>query len=113
MKDSYTQPEKLWISDKTKIKFTLFGVLAICATIVGSTWAARGYLEDFRGGIYTQFSELKASQDKMTAALNYKWTVGQMEQWTNLLDKQNRDLLRKDNTSVGLLVPDPLSIISR
>lgn len=112
MKSDNESEKPVVVSDKTKIKFTLVGTFAICATIMSSAWFARGYVEDFRNTLYSQLGEIRASQDKMTAALNYKWTVGQMEQWSNALDRNNREVARRDNSNKGLIVPDPLSIIS-
>ena len=110
--------EPAWISDKTKIKISIAGVVAICLTIMSSTWVARGYVEAFKQDLAAHFTALQASQDSIASdlkdtknSLGYKWTTGQMAAWASQLDKSNRVLQRKDGTT-GLDVPDVLSVRS-
>lgn len=119
-KNRETGGEKTWISDKTKIKFSIAGVIAICSTLIGATWYTRGTIEDWRGDLSAHFSAIEKSQDKLVAqltatnnALNYKWTTSQMEQWTNALDKTNRDIPHVGGTTTGLNVPDPLGFVTK
>lgn len=108
--------EPAWVSDRTKIKVSIALALTICATIVASTWAARGYLESWKGDLADHFQKIEASQSKVAAdlaatrsSLSYKWSEGQMVVWAAALDKQNRSV-RRTEAETGLQVPDPTSI---
>ncbi len=113
------KPDSQWISDKTKIKVSIAGVAAICVTIIGATWAARGYLDDWKKEISTQFDEIKSAQaaaendlKETRTGMAYKVSSGQFEQWTNQLDKQNRSVQRSGG-ELGLIVPDLPAAVAR
>lgn len=117
--ESKAAKERLWISDRTKVKVGIASAAAICAAIVGATWATRGAIEAWRNELSSHFMKVEQSQillgqklDATNNALTYKWTVSQMEQWANQLDKANRDVQRT-GAMTGLNIPDPLGIISR
>jgi hypothetical protein len=108
--------EPQWVSDRTKIKVSIALALSVCITIVASTWAARGYLEGWKGDLADHFQKVEASQTKIAsdlaatrASLTYKWSESQMVIWAAALDKQNRTVKRAE-PETGLQVPDPTSI---
>ncbi len=110
------ETESAWISDRTKIKISIAGVLAICCSIIGATWAARGYLESWKGELTDHFTKIESSQNKMVAdvaeakaALSYKWSANQMTIWAAQLDRANRTVRRGD-AEFGLIVPDPSTV---
>jgi len=111
--------EPAWISDRTKIKVSIVGVLAICCSIIASTWAARGYLENWKNELSEHFTAVERTQMRIAAdiaetrqSLGSKWTENQMILWSAQLDKLNRTVKRNDS-DVGLLVPDPSTIRQR
>lgn len=108
--------EPAWVSDRTKIKVSIALALSICATIIGATWAARGYLEGWKGDLSDHFQKVESSQAKIAsdlaltrASLTFKWSESQMVIWAAALDKSNRSV-RRIETETGLQVPDPTSI---
>ncbi len=108
--------EPAWVSDRTKIKVSIALALSVCVTIVASTWAARGYLEGWKGDLSDHFQKIESSQMKVAAdlaatraSLTYKWSESQMVIWAASLDKQNRSVKRGESET-GLFVPDPTTI---
>lgn len=85
----------LELSDKTRVKTSIGTAVAICATIVGATWAASW-------GIQTYLHSIEDGQSAIVKALEYKVPQQQLASWAYALQNANRPV-----PASGLVVPDP------
>ena len=84
----------LEISDKDRVKLSIKTAVAICLTIVGATWSAAWVVGSY-------LNDIRAGQERIESALNYKVSYGQFSEWVTQLDRQNRQ------TVPSLIVPLP------
>lgn len=90
------------LTDKTKIKVGLFGLLGVCLTIIGATiggtWAFQTYITTWKESDAKAFNAIAEEMKDTKNAVAYKWSHEQMVAWAQQLDKANRDK--------NLVVPD-------
>ena len=73
----------LELSDKTRLRFSLFQAVAICLTIIGATWSASW-------AIGTRLRDISDGQSRLESALSYRVSVGQFNTWRFDFDQANR-----------------------
>jgi hypothetical protein len=83
------------ISEKTRLRMSLFTAIAVCLTIIGATWAASW-------GIQNYLHQIQDGQADIVKAMEYRVPEQQFTSWAYALQNANRPI-----PAVGLIVPDP------